>query len=60
MIMVVGQRDRHLPDLIGPWAVHPATYEAYRGEWTDLTRLVNGFAGRLGRRARDPAGESVL
>ena len=24
-----------------PWAAHPATYEAYRGEWTDLMRLVN-------------------
>ena len=25
----------------GPWAAHPATYEASRGEWTDLARLIN-------------------
>ena len=41
LIMVAGRGVSTYRIYNGPWAVHPATYEAYRGEWTDLMRLVN-------------------
>ena len=41
LIMVVGRGISTYGIYTGPWAVHPATYEAYRGEWTDLLRLIN-------------------
>ena len=39
--MVVGRGISTYRTYNGPWAAHPATYDAYRGEWTDLMRLVN-------------------
>ena len=41
LIMVAGRGISTYRIYNGPWAAHPATYEAYRGEWTDLMRLVN-------------------
>ena len=41
LTMVAGRGISTYRTYNGPWAAHPATYEAYRGEWTDLLRLVN-------------------
>jgi len=41
LVMIVAQGISTYRTYNGPWAAHPATYEAYRGEWTNLTRLVN-------------------
>ena len=41
LIMVISRGISTYRIYTGPWAAHPATYEAYRGEWTDLMRLVN-------------------
>ena len=41
LVMVAGRGINSYRIYNGPWADHPATYEAYRGEWTDLMRLVN-------------------
>ena len=41
LIMVLGQGIVSHSTYFGPWAVHPEVYETYRGEWTDLTRMIN-------------------
>jgi hypothetical protein len=41
LIMIAGRGINTYRIYGGPWAAHPATYEAYRGEWTDLMRIVN-------------------
>ena len=41
LIMVLGQGIVSHWTYFGPWAAHPEVYETYRGEWTDLVRLIN-------------------
>ena len=41
LVMIAGRGISTYRIYTGPWAAHPATYEAYRGEWTDLLRLIN-------------------
>ena len=41
LVMIAGRGISTYRIYTGPWAAHPATYEAYRGEWTDLVRLIN-------------------
>ena len=39
--MVLGQGIVSHQTFFGPWAANPEVYETYRGEWTDLIRLIN-------------------
>ncbi len=41
LIMVLGQGIVSHSTYFGPWAVNPEVYQTYRGEWTDLVRLIN-------------------
>jgi 4-amino-4-deoxy-L-arabinose transferase-like glycosyltransferase len=41
LIMVAGRGISTYRTYNGPWAAHPAVYDTYRSEWTDLMRLVN-------------------
>jgi hypothetical protein len=48
LIMVLGQGIVSHSTYFGPWAGHPEVYQTYRGEWTDLTRMINASSAGSG------------